>query len=148
MKRLIGQVSGVSRLVFAVLAAALLAGCATSGVTYADLQPKLAAPAEGQGRIFIYRTAIVGAAVQPAVKVNDAVVGSAVPRGFIYLDRPAGDYMITTATEVTRTLSRLSPRVKFAMFDWELAWVSSWGTCIPNLWTIQRASPISPVAIW
>ncbi len=44
-------------------------------------------------------------AVQPDVKVNDVVVGSAVPRGFIYLDRPAGNYTISTATEVTRTLS-------------------------------------------
>ncbi len=44
-------------------------------------------------------------AVQPSVKVNDVVVGSAVPHGFMYIDRPAGDYTISTTTEVTRTLS-------------------------------------------
>jgi hypothetical protein len=62
-------------------------------------------PAEGQGRIFIYRTIVLGAAVQPSVKVNDAVVGSAVPKGFFYVDRPAGNYTISTETEVERTLS-------------------------------------------
>jgi hypothetical protein len=88
-----------------LLTLTLLAGCATSGATYGELQPKLKPPAEGQGRIFIYRTSVLGSAVQPSVKLNDVVVGSAVPRGFIYLDRPAGDYTISTATEVTRTLS-------------------------------------------
>ncbi len=105
MNRLIGRVTGVPRLLLVLLAAALLAGCATSGATYADLQPKLAPPAEGQGRIFIYRTIVLGAAVQPSVRLNNIVVGSAVPRGFIYLDRPAGDYTISTETEVERTLS-------------------------------------------
>ncbi len=89
----------------ALLAAVLLAGCATSGATYTELQPKLAPPAAGQGRIFLYRNAVVGMAVQPSVKLNDVVIGTAVPHGFIYVDRPAGDYTISTTTEVTRTLS-------------------------------------------
>ncbi len=105
MNRLMLRARNVPRLLLALLAAILLAGCATSGMTYTELQQKLAPVAEGQGRIFIYRTAILGAAVQPSVKLNDLAVGSAVPRGFIYVDRPAGDYTITTATEVTRTLS-------------------------------------------
>jgi hypothetical protein len=110
MNRLIVRATSMPRLLLALLAAVLLAGCATSGITYTELQPKLTPPVEGQGRIFIYRTAILGAAVQPSVKLNDVAVGSAVPRGFIYLDRPAGDYTISTATEVTRTLSlTLSP---------------------------------------
>jgi Protein of unknown function (DUF2846) len=105
MNRLILRARDAPRLLLTLLAAILLAGCATSGMTYTELQQKLAPVGEGQGRIFIYRTAILGATVQPSVKLNDIVVGSAVPRGFIYVDRPAGDYTITTATEVTRTLS-------------------------------------------
>jgi hypothetical protein len=105
MKRSIPEMTRMPRLLLALLAAALLAGCATSGVTYTDLQAKLAPPAAGQGRIYIYRTMVMGAAVQPEVKLNDVVVGSAVPRGFIYLDRPAGNYTVSSATEVTRTLS-------------------------------------------
>jgi Protein of unknown function (DUF2846) len=105
MNRLIPLVARMPRMLLTLLAVALLAGCATSGATYADLQPKLTPPAEGQGRIFIYRTIVLGAAVQPSVKLNNVVVGSAVPLGFIYLDRPAGDYTISTQTEVERTLS-------------------------------------------
>lgn len=93
------------RVVLSLVVLAMLAGCATSGVTYSELQKTLPPPAEGQGRIFIYRTIVLGAAVQPAVKVNDTVVGAAVPQGFLYIDRPAGDYTISTQTEVTRTLS-------------------------------------------
>jgi Protein of unknown function (DUF2846) len=85
--------------------AALVAGCATSGATYTQLQATLAPPPAGQGRIFIYRSTVLGAAVQPSVKLNNLVVGSAVPHGFIYLDRPAGNYTISTETEVNRTLS-------------------------------------------
>jgi hypothetical protein len=95
-------VPGFLTLLFATI---LLAGCATSGATYTELQPKLEPPAAGQGRIFIYRNAVFGMAVQPSVRLNEVVVGSAVPHGFTYLDRPAGDYTISITTEVTRTLS-------------------------------------------
>lgn len=105
MNRLFPLAIHVPRVLMTLLAVALLAGCATSGPTYGDLQSKLPPPAEGQGRIFIYRTVVFGAAVQPDVKLNNVVVGSAVPRGFIYLDRPAGNYTISTQTEVERTLS-------------------------------------------
>jgi hypothetical protein len=105
MNRLMQRTKTVPGLLIAMLAALVVAGCATSGVTYTELQPKLAPPADGQGRIFMYRNAVIGMAVQPSVKLNDVVVGSAVPRGFMYVDRPTGDYTISTATEVTRTLS-------------------------------------------
>lgn len=97
--------TAVLRLLLPLVMAALLAGCATSGTTYTDLQKTLAPPAEGQGRIYIYRTIVLGAAVQPSIRVNDAVVGTAEPRGFVYVDRPAGNYTISTETEVNRSLS-------------------------------------------
>jgi hypothetical protein len=57
------------------------------------------------GRVFFYRTSILGAAIQPDVKLNGEKVGSAKPKGFFYVDRPAGAYKVETSTEVTRTLS-------------------------------------------
>jgi len=105
MTQIVQPAMALTRLLFTLLAVALLAGCATSGATYTELQAKLPSPAAGDGRIFIYRTIILGAAVQPSVKVNGTVVGSAVPHGFMYVDRPAGDYTISTETEVNRTLS-------------------------------------------
>ena len=105
MTQLISRSRAAAGVLLLLLATTLLAGCATSGPTYKQMQATLAPPAAGQGRIFIYRTIVLGAAVQPQVKLNNAAVGSAVPLGFIYLDRPAGNYTISTETEVNRTLS-------------------------------------------
>ena len=83
---------------------ALLSACAT-GPTYADVAPTLSPPPEDSARVFIYRTALLGAAVQPDVKLNGDVVGRAVPGGFFYVDRPPGNYEMVTSTEVDRKLS-------------------------------------------
>lgn len=94
----------ISKISFALIALALLAGCA-SGPKFADVSPTLSSGDADKGRIFIYRTAVLGAAVQPQVKVNDEVVGKAVPNGFFYVDREPGNYTIATSTEVDRHLS-------------------------------------------
>ncbi len=94
----------VARPVVAGLLLLLTAACA-SGPQYSQMQSSLPALSADSGRIFVYRSTVLGAAIQPSVKINGAVVGSAVPRGFFYADRPPGDYEITTITEVTRTLS-------------------------------------------
>jgi hypothetical protein len=85
--------------------AALAGGCATSGPKFAELPSARTAPQAGEGRIYIYRTALYGAAVQPEVKMNGDVVGRAVPNGFFFVDRKPGNYEITTTTEVERKLS-------------------------------------------
>ena len=83
---------------------ALLTGCA-SGPTYSQLKATFPAVAQDKGRIFFYRTVVLGAAVQPAVKLNGQEVGTAKPEGFFYVDRPAGAYTVETSTEVKRQLS-------------------------------------------
>lgn len=91
---------------FALAALALaMTGCATSGPRFSELKSSTPPLAADQGRIYVYRTAVMGAAVQPSVQVNGEKVGSAVPKGFFYLDRPPGNYEITTTTEVKRSLS-------------------------------------------
>ena len=93
-------------LVVLIVAAAALAGCATSGPKFTEMTATTGAPAApGSGRIYFYRTAVLGAAVQPDVRLNGQVVGSAVPRGFFFVDRPAGNYEVTTSTEVERKLT-------------------------------------------
>ena len=89
---------------FILACVALFSGCA-SGPQFSAIKDTIPPVPADAGRIYIYRTAIVGAAVQPDVKVNGQVVGTAKPQGFIYIDRPAGSYKIETSTEVTRTLS-------------------------------------------
>ena len=88
----------------AIFLAFFLAGCAT-GPKFSEISSSIKEPAADKGRIYIYRTAVLGAAVQPEVKLNGEVVGKAVPNGFFYVDRGPGDYKITTSTEVDRHLS-------------------------------------------
>jgi hypothetical protein len=94
----------VARRVIAGVFLLLLGACA-SGPQFSQMQNSMPAVAGDNGRIFVYRSTVLGAAIQPSVKINGDVVGSAVPRGFFYVDRSPGDYEIATITEVTRTLS-------------------------------------------
>lgn len=81
---------------------AFFTGCA-GGPKFAEAGiPSLAA---NHGRIFFYRTAAMGAAVQPDVKLNGEKIGNAVPKGFFYADRAPGNYQVETSTEVKRRLS-------------------------------------------
>ncbi len=80
----------------------LLTGCA-SGPSYSSYAiPEVSAD---KGRIFFYRTALMGAAIQPDVKVNGNKVGTAKAKGFFYYDAIPGAYSIETSTEVNRKLA-------------------------------------------
>jgi len=96
------RVRGVLALkVLALCAFTLLAGCATGGARYTDVNvaaPKLAAD---RGRIYFYRTSILGLAIQ----LNGESVGSAQPGGFFFVDRPRGNYTASAATEVESKLA-------------------------------------------
>jgi hypothetical protein len=89
----------------AVLASLMLSACATSGPTFGEMGAKLAPAQPEMGRIYFYRTSMLGAAVQPAVRLNGEKVGTAVPNGFFYVDRPAGSYQVATETEVEKKLT-------------------------------------------
>src|SRR5213593_2006168 len=91
--------------VVVIVASMLLSACATSGPKFAEMASSIGAPKPDVGRIYFYRTALLGAAVQPDVRLNGEVVGKAVPNGFFYADRPAGNYQVATETEVERKLT-------------------------------------------
>ena len=90
---------------------AALAGCAVSGQKFSDATPQggaktPAGPADpANGRIYFYRTMLLGAAVQPVVMLNGDVVGRATPNGYFFVDRKPGSYEVTTTTEVERKLT-------------------------------------------
>jgi len=85
--------------------AALFAGCA-SGPKYAEMSKSIPPLKADQGRIYFFRSgSMVGAAVQPEIRLNGTVVGASKPGGFFYVDRPAGNYVAATATETEKTLS-------------------------------------------
>ncbi|NIM29170.1 MAG: DUF2846 domain-containing protein [Gammaproteobacteria bacterium] len=90
---------------FGIGLVALLAACASGPkyeavhATFPDIDPN-------SGRIFFYREAVFfGDGVQPDVKLNGQIVGSAQPDGFFFVDRPPGDYEVLTSTEVDERLT-------------------------------------------
>ena len=88
----------LSLLVCALPLLALGGGCA-SGVKFAEYRATVPPPAEGYARIWFYRPSAFGAAVQPAVKLDDQQVGRAVPHGFFHVETPPGTHEVSTATE-------------------------------------------------
>jgi hypothetical protein len=83
----------------------ILAGCA-SGPKMAEVKSSMPTLAADQGRVFFYRSSsMFGAALQPSIYLNGKEVGSSKPGGFFYRDVPAGNYTVTTATEVEKQLT-------------------------------------------
>ncbi|MDH5277240.1 MAG: DUF2846 domain-containing protein [Gammaproteobacteria bacterium] len=83
----------------------LLLGACASGAKFSDTAPSLQPVSADTGRIFFYRPSSMGAAIQPKVHLNDEVVGEAIAQGYFFVDRPPGEYKVTTSTEVERSLS-------------------------------------------
>lgn len=102
----------------AIVASLLLSGCA-SGTKFSEMGATMVASKPEMGRIYFYRTAVMGAAVQPEVRLNGEKVGKAVPNGFFYVDRPAGNYQVATETEVEKKLTfTLEPgQVRYVRLD-------------------------------
>lgn len=95
----------VFRLAAVVCTAAVLTACA-SGPKMAEVQSSIPALKAGQGRIYFYRpNSMVGAAIQPAIKVNGEEVGSSKPGGFFFVDQAPGPKEVLTSTEVEKKLT-------------------------------------------
>jgi len=86
------------------VATLFISGCA-SGPKYSEMKSTISPLGQNSGRIYFYRTAVMGAAVQPAVKLNNEEVGTAKPKGVFFVDRAPGNYVVETSTEVSRRLS-------------------------------------------
>ncbi len=92
-------------LVLLLIVTVSLASCAASGPKFIEYQTEMAFSNPELGRIFFYRTSALGAALRPDVLLNGEKVGEAIARGFFYVDRPPGEYVVVTSTEVTRKVS-------------------------------------------
>ena len=91
-------------LLLSLLTLTFVAGCA-SGPSFNEYSANIPAMEQDTGRIYIYRKTTLGAAIQPKIRVNGEEVGKAVPKGFFYIDRPAGSYEISASTEAKRALT-------------------------------------------
>jgi len=88
----------------ALLALVALTGCA-AGPTFKQYEASIPKVATEFGRIYFYRTAVFGAAIKPKIRVNGEPVGTSTAKGFMFIDRPPGDYEIATSTEAKRALT-------------------------------------------
>ncbi|WP_191578066.1 DUF2846 domain-containing protein [Achromobacter insolitus] len=73
-----------------------LAGCA--GAQYQSLQGRMPPVEQGNGRIYFYQPqaqASAAASAQHKLRVNQDVVGRNKPGSFFFVDRPAGNYVVT-----------------------------------------------------
>lgn len=93
------------KMALAAAAAALGSGCAT-GVKHSDMAAGMPSLKAGEGRIYFFRSSsMMGAAVQPEIRLNGQKVGESKPGGFFYVDRPAGNHVASTSTETEKTVS-------------------------------------------
>jgi len=88
----------ISLLLLTSLLAIFASGCA-SGVKFPEYCATVPPPPEGTGRVWFYRPSGLGAAVQPAVKLDDQTVGSAVPYGFFHMETQPGTHEVSATTE-------------------------------------------------
>ena len=74
--------------------ALLVAGCAT-GPAYNQYRATLPPPQEGYGRIWFYRPTVLPVEVEPVIKLDERIVGHAIPQGFFHVDVPAGMHQVS-----------------------------------------------------
>ncbi|OIR15142.1 hypothetical protein GALL_42610 [mine drainage metagenome] len=89
-----------------LIALSLLQGCA-SGPSYSAMANSIPPVPADKGRIYFYRPSVLGAAIQPAVRVDGVAVGKAQSEGFFYVDLAPGSHVVETTTEVSRRLTFL-----------------------------------------
>lgn len=89
----------------ALLVGIFLAGCA-SGPKFSEISSSIRPIPADEGRIYFFRSSsMMGAAIQPDIRLNGQVVGTSKPGGFFYVDRQAGSYIAATSTETEKTAS-------------------------------------------
>jgi uncharacterized protein DUF2846 len=85
----------ILKFVAAALVVLSIAACAT-GPSLKEQAAAVPALGAGQGRIYFYRTSVVGGAYQPDVLLSGQKVGDAKPRGVFFRDVAPGKYSVTT----------------------------------------------------
>ncbi|PZU88142.1 MAG: hypothetical protein DI527_17590 [Chelatococcus sp.] len=96
----------MNKSVIAAIFISLSLGACASGREFADVASSIPKLNPQNGRIYFYRNNdLPGWAIQPEIHLNDEVVGKSQPGGFFYVDKPEGNYRVSTTTEVTNTVS-------------------------------------------
>ncbi len=96
----------MKKLVFALLAALLLAGCASAPMAdaEADAQAKEFAPPADKAAIYVYRNASIGGGVKMPVFIDGTKIGFNVSKTYLYKEVEPGTYLIVGKAENTSEL--------------------------------------------
>lgn len=90
----------------AVIAVALLAGCAATGPKFTEIAASIPPVAASKGRIYFYRPdTMFGAAVTSDINLNGKVVGRSERGSFFFVDENPGSQKVATSTEVEKHLT-------------------------------------------
>ena len=71
----------------------MLAGCASSGPTGKELLTGSIKP--DKARLVVYRSNVMGFAVQPDVNIDSKKIGQATPNGFLVCELPPGKHTVS-----------------------------------------------------
>ena len=96
------MIGNATKILCVAVAAALLFGCA-SGVTVSESEVARAEVPKGKSRIAVYRTNLLGAAVQPTVRVDGKDTGRCTPQGVFYVEVKPGQHTLSATTEAQKT---------------------------------------------
>lgn len=95
---------GLLRVFGSVLCFLVVVSC-TTGTKFSELLPSTKPTSAEVGRIFFYKRSSLGTAARPKVLLNGEKVGEVKAYSFFYLDRPPGEYEVTTSTDGGRKVS-------------------------------------------
>lgn len=95
-------IGNATKILCVAVAAALLFGCA-SGVPVSESEVAKEEVPKGKARIAVYRTNLLGAAVQPTVRVDGKDTGRCTPQGVFYVEVKPGQHTLSATTEVQKT---------------------------------------------
>ena len=87
---------------------ALVAGCASGPKVSESGAIKQTVP-NGKSQIIVYRTSLLGAAVQPAVLLDGRRIGACAPNGAFNAFVSPGPHQLSATTEVTETINVNAP---------------------------------------
>jgi hypothetical protein len=90
------------KLLFSVVAAALMVGCASvkmESKEASDKAKQFAAPSAGKAGVYVYRDSFVGKALKKDVWIDGKCVGESAPDVFFYTEVPPGQHTLSTESE-------------------------------------------------
>jgi len=96
----------VVKTVLALVAVALITGCAASGPKYTEIAASIPPVPANKGRVYFYRAdTMFGAAVTSDISLNGKVVGKSERGSFLFADENPGKCTVATSTEVEKQLT-------------------------------------------